>query len=227
VLLKTAVESSISGRVEFEGAPLRQNDPLQLRLVTDDPRAMDSSNGRYSAVIGSASVDRTSETFRMTAPDRPVRIVLGTAPPGWWIKSASIGGVDATMTPVMLGGGDAQDEIRILLADTAGTLTGVVRAEQGQVSDDAVVIVFPRERERWHLVSPRVRIIDTQGQPFSVRLPPGEYLVAAVQPGDDSSVWEMRNTPDWLERFSGVARAVSVPEGRPVTTDLRLVPLPR
>jgi hypothetical protein len=91
---------------------------------------------------------------------------------------------------------------------------------RGQVVVDCTVVAFPEDERQWTPVSRHIGITrpDQSGQ-FSLRgMPPGRYLVAAVEylaPGQD------RN-PETLAGLRVRATAVTLSEGETRAQNLRL-----
>ena len=212
--------ATISGQIVVEGSSL--DDPSRdVRVIAAmDPDALPVGTRAFGSVIA------PDGSFQFLGLVGPTRFVLAEAPPGYWLKSVDVGPVNAVEEPVILTSAeDSRSNVRIVVADSAGTITGRVADADGGVPDDFRVVVFSTNRGRWWASSPYVRMT---GGPdaddgFSVRsLPPGEYFVSAVDSLDgdgESGDWQ---NPDFLERLSLTATRVTVAERQQVVTDLRL-----
>ncbi len=232
--------SSLAGRVVFDGVPPAARvksaagltNPAQfvIRGLAADTDFLPATSGRQEAFIAGASINMQEGTFKMGGLIGGVRLVLTTAPPGWWLKSAIVGSTDAARDPVTFRtSDDSREDLTIVLADSAATITGGVVDEQGRPADDYWAIVFPVDRDQWFIGSPRVKTAGPgAGGRFAVTsLPPGEYWVAAVDSIEGDSVSGDWQSPDLLNRLPTGARRVIAGEGQRVSTELRLVRLVR
>jgi hypothetical protein len=154
-----------------------------------------------------------------------VRLGLDQAPEGWWIKSANIGGIDAAADPVAFGTRqDSRDDIRVVLARTAATLSGRVVNNRGERVESSSIVVFPSDADRRF---PRSRYVktadaDSDGEFTITSLPPGNYLVAAVEAGDGDASADWAN-PEALDALVPLAERLTLGEGQAATLSLRVV----
>lgn len=140
--------------------------------VTDDPWA-------YRRAATAIKPDWTFESSGLLGPRvlRPARL-----PDGWWLKAVIRGQTDLTDSPVVFSHGETIDDVTVVLDDRPTVLAGVVTDRQGQRVADYTVVAFPPDPSRWGAETRFVRAErpDHAGRFRIAGLPPGEYLVAAV-----------------------------------------------
>jgi hypothetical protein len=156
-------------------------------------------------------------TFEIKGVVGPVRLRLGQAPKGWWVKSLLTPAeqlADAVLTTA--------SEVTVVLSNAAGTLSGRVTTAAGQRAGiKNVVVVFPADESRWSLSALRMPMVTSEGR-FELSLPPGDYSVAAVEEAQ-----MMGDTVDALMvTLSPSARRVTITAGARVGIDLAPVTLP-
>jgi len=201
-----------------------------LIMVEDQPQ---SRAATVELVAVPLNVDRAPEIgqntlavygdgrFYLTGLYGRARLGLSTASEGWYVKSVTIGGVDANQ-----GGFDfgfAQETFRdalIQVAHAAGVISGRVAASGGP-SGTGAVIVFSTDRDNWFATSSYVRRVQASlDGSFRVGgLPPGDYYVAVVDPEGavDSGRWR---EPEALSALTSAARRVTLAGGEPYVTEL-------
>jgi hypothetical protein len=131
----------------------------------------------------------------------------------------TLDGKDVTDTPIDFDRTPEISGFEIVMTQKRAEVAGDVSDATGPVSD-YVAVVFPQNRQQW---APQSRYIatgrpDQKGQ-FQVRgLPPGAYLVSAVEylePGEERD-------PEVLRRLADAATAVTVADGEAKRVSLRL-----
>ncbi len=215
VALTTVVTSVVSGRVTVDG-PGRTITPADFEIRAanveqDEVPGMDSPARR-------ATIERDG-SFRLAGLTGRSLIVLTRAPPGWWLESADIGGLNAAEEPVAFGSpAESRDDVTIVLAPTGATLAG--RIDDGEAA--ASVVVFPVARA---LRIPGSRYLRTTSADAESRyaldsLPPGDYYVIAVEEpdGEPQGQWD---DPEALEVLAPLAQRVTMGERDTRTLDLR------
>jgi hypothetical protein len=219
VTITAAAPATLTGRLTIEGT--RGGGPGSV-AITAVPDADDGPVGR-----GFYEARHLSDgTFEIRGLAGVVRIVA-TPPPGWWVKSIEVGGIDATQAPLRFAGpAYSRTDAEIVIAAGAASLSGQVSDEGGRAVDDYRVIVFSTNPQRWFGRSPYVRIgygPENDGG-FTVRdLPPGDYWAVAVDAIDgDASAGEWQN-PEVLASLISAASRVSLAAGQRAATQLRLV----
>jgi hypothetical protein len=116
--------------------------------------------------------------------------------------------------------------VTVTFASGAGSVSGSVLDDRRQPVSAFVVIAFASDPNRWFSRSPYVR--RGGGSPdgsFTIGgLPPGDYLVIALESldaGGESGEWQ---SPDVLTRLSGAASRVRLGQGQSATVELRSRP---
>jgi hypothetical protein len=140
---------------------------------------------------------------------------------GWFVQSVTLAGKDITDRVVSL----QSDAISFVVTytDRPSKVSGTVSDTRGATSPTAVVLAFPADRQLWsgYGASPRnlkSALTSRTGVYTFEHLPPGEYLVIAIDPGDAEG-WQ---DPARLEALAVEATKLTVAAGEPKTLDLRL-----
>jgi hypothetical protein len=131
---------------------------------------------------------------------------------GWYTQSITIGGRDYTNKVFDLS--EDTTSIVIVMTDRPLTVAGIVRDAQGTLSQTALVLAFPTDRQRWtgYGRSPRDLVsvnTTTTGKYTITHLPAGEYFVIAVE-ADDTDDWQ---DPKTLEQLSTRATRITIGAG--------------
>lgn len=159
-------------------------------------------------------------TFAATGLTEPGYLRVA-APGGWYVKSIVADGRDVTDVAIALEAGGRLDGVRVVLTQTASSLSGSVRDDRGNAVLDATVVVFPDDDTRW---TPQSRFIatgrpDTTGRFAIAGLPASpSYRVVAVQ-GLESG---QASDPEFLASVRDRSERLSLNEGEAKSVDLRL-----
>jgi hypothetical protein len=201
----------IRGRLTFEGAPPRGVAPTAFVL-----RPALVNNG-VAAVAQYRQGDWTFEIPALTGSG----VIRGDLPRGWFLKAVLLDGRDVTDTVLDFETYQGKP-VEVVLTQTASEISGRVADGAGRAVTNYVAVVFPSDSRRW---TPLTRMIAStrpdQGGRFSVRgLPPGSYLVAAV----DYLPTGQERDPKTLDRLRAGATAVTLTDQEAATVDLRLRP---
>ena len=140
---------------------------------------------------------------------------------GWHLKAVMVNGKDVTDTPLDFSGGREVNDVQVVVTRTRSEVAGVVTDSQNAPVAEYVALVFPEEREQWTTQS---RFMgsgrpDQQGRFKITGLPPGRYLVAAV----DYLETGAERDPDLLGQLKSSATLVSLGEGESKTVSLKVV----
>jgi protocatechuate 3,4-dioxygenase beta subunit len=224
IVLQTGPLAEVRGTIALEQADV----PAGFRpaagpgmMLSAAPADLDRSARAQGGFVG--------DDWRVTMSGLagPTRFVLHRAPPGWWLKSVEIDGVNAAEEPVDFAPARVHEGVRFVVSGNAATLSGHALDERGERMNDYRVIVFARDPRHWYDRSPRLKTgePDLQGSFLIDSLPPGEYLVAAV-----SGTFGAGAAGDWwnqdvLPLLVGGAARVSLGEGQRVSLDLRVMRL--
>jgi hypothetical protein len=201
----------LRGKVTFEGAP-----PVGVAQTAFVVRpAVVETLGIPS--IAQFKPDWTFEIASLAGAG----VLRGELPPGWFLRAVRLDGRDVTDT--VLDFQTYQDKaIEVVLTQTATEISGRVVDAAGRDVANYVAVAFPEDQQRW---TPLTRAIgsvrpDQQGR-FSLRgLPPGRYLVAAIDYLQSGQERDLK----LLERLRARATAVVLTEGGTQNVTVTMVP---
>ena len=203
----------ITGRIVFRGTSPKPTSftPYRLGLVSVDhgPRPL------YSAFYPDG-------TF-VVAGVAPGKYRLTWSPPldlPWALDSATAGGHDLLDTPLEVAPAQAMTDGTITFSDTPTEFSGVLQDASGRPTTDYFVVVFARDKTRWHSDSRWVAAArpGTDGR-FLVRgLPPGEYFVAALT-DIESGEWFV---PGFLDNLAGQGSPITLTAGQKTVQDFKI-----
>jgi hypothetical protein len=151
------------------------------------------------------------------------RFALEGAPPGWWLKSVTIAGVDVTDAPITFGRENRSD-VMVTIGTRGGAITGrllpVTREEPGRAS----AAVFPVDSARWFYRSRYLRLARAapDGRFSAAGLPPGDYWVAPVATAVEEKAYTAWQHADFLSGLLSSASRVHVAEGQSTTIPRQL-----
>ena len=148
-------------------------------------------------------------------------VLRGELPRGWWLKAVLLDGRDVTDTVLDFTSYQGKT-VEVVVTQTATTITGHVVDAAGRNVTNYVAVAFSEDQRLWTLLSRTIMSTrpDQQGR-FSLRgLPPGRYLVSAV----DYLETGQERDPKTLERLRAGATAVTLAEGATETVTVRLIP---
>jgi len=184
--------------------------PRNLRVNT---RSRDASGVSF---MGGSVTSRGG--FTMRSPSGPFNLEVDGLPADWVVRAVLVDGVDLTDQPIDLHGRNS--EVRIVLSDRGGAITGAVQARADTAG--RTVVAFPDDPNRWSYPSRYVRTAktDDQGRFAITGLPPDErYLVLAVDYLEDGD----EQDPQVLEQFRARSTSVTLGEGEQRSVWLDLV----
>jgi protocatechuate 3,4-dioxygenase beta subunit len=214
VNLTLTTGSTISGTVSFDGGASASGDLSRLRvalsLLSSLPIPVPSASG--------VLVDGTFTLSPVVAGSYLVRV--SGLPQGSSLKNVSYGGRDVADYPFDVRVGQNIGGLAVVITNRATEITGTVPDSEGQPLPDCTVIAFSADASNWRPQSRYIQVSrsDPQGQ-FHIRgLPPGDYLVAAVD-DVESGEWFDPTYLDGLRR-SGVR--VSLSEGETKSVEPKL-----
>jgi hypothetical protein len=198
----------VMGRLDFRGT--KEVKPAEIDGLYVN---LDSATGGQNVAT---SADGKGE-FAMGAPGGKYN-VRAEAPTGWRVKSILFDGKDAADRAVQVKG---DSELVFVLSDQPAMLTGTVREARGTPDVNALVAIFPVNRQLWldyGLAGWRVRSTSsTLTGAFTFQdLIAGEYFVAVV-PDAIADTW---NDPKTLEMLSRTAMRVTIDDGDRKSVDL-------
>jgi hypothetical protein len=217
IAFRTARPATLRGRIVFEDVAVVQTN-FDLSAFTTDP-VFDTSGRVGDGTISRATIDRENWTFELRRIAGPIRLHINAGAPGAWLKSAYAGNTDLAETPMMfMSARDSRDDLVVVIAGTAGTITGTVDV-------GAQVVAFSTSRERWTLGSAFVQSIyaNVAGRFELTSLPPGEYFVAAIDSIRDELQRPESERAQLLESLAASARRITVREKQTVSVSPRVV----
>lgn len=208
----------VSGRVEFDGSGTPP-DVTRIRLSMMQPM----SPGMVALGVSSVQPDAsgaftirgiTPGTYRLTASIPTLR----TDTQAWQLKSSTINGRDTLDGVFELRAG--ADDAVVTFTDKATELTGTVQDAAGQPAPEYHIVVFSADKSHWVPTSRRIRYVrpGADGKFQVPNLPPGEYLVAAVNDIEPGEWFD----PAVLDQLSRTAIALALVEGEKKVQDLKL-----
>ena len=226
VVIDTFPGVRMTGRIVMEGdASNVQPSSFGLSAYPADPD--------MSPLQGVRALRATIEddgTFEIADLIGALRFAPTSVPDGWWLKSVNVNGVNAVEDPAVFGKGALSGtDVLAVFADGAGAVEGRVLNERRQPATEFKVLVFAASADRWFSQSPYVKFGSaSQDGTFTVTgVPPGQYLVAAVDHIDGGTDYGDWQNPAVLNALAASARRLNVGTGQRVTTELRLVSLSR
>lgn len=214
IVITTTPATPIAGQLVFEAPPGGSLTPAEFSLFT---RPLEL---RSVMMWGRMSPIKDDWTFELRAMDGPVLIRPARFPEGWMVKAVMLNGVDVIDTGIPLRPGQPVEGVQVIVSNRSSSIIGTVTDDRGTPARDYTVVVFPNDAERW---VPTSRFFSTarpdqQGRFEATKLPPGDYLVLAVDYIEDGQ----QTDPDFLQQMRAYATPVQLNDGekRPVTLKL-------
>jgi hypothetical protein len=213
VALSPAPPASASGTVTLEAGGGNMPGTLSGFRVTLTPLGAAASIPRQNRPA--AANDRGDFTITDLIPGQYV--VTASAPQGWTMKAVYVSGADATDRAIEVPS-TGLSGLNLIFTDRIAALSGVVTDGAGQPAAALTVIAFPADQSQWHAYSRYIRTArsDQSGAYRLNALPPGEYLVVAV---DDVEQGEWFD-PAFLEQMRRHAEKVRLGEGEQLVQNL-------
>jgi len=141
-----------------------------------------------------------------------------TGPRGWTMKSVYIDGREATDEIVEVKG-DHFSGVNVIFTDRVSAVSGTVRDGRGAAAANVTVVVFADDERLWYPQSRHISAARTNtAGAFQINgLPPGRYLVAAVEDVEQGEWFD----PAFLDQTKGGATRLTLGEGEQKTQDLK------
>ncbi|MGE3509105.1 MAG: carboxypeptidase regulatory-like domain-containing protein [Vicinamibacterales bacterium] len=200
VLLPGATLTGTATFLRSQGLP---PDPTQFRV------AAPGTDGALPGPQPNARVDENGR-FTLDGVAAGGHWLRTQTPRGWTVKSIVVEGRDVTDVPVELRSGQRMT-LAVTFTDQLSEITGLIRDTQGNPLTDYTVLAFADDASRWY---PQSRFIMTarpdQTGRYQLRgLPPGEYLLAIVDPAEANEWYE----PAFLDQQRSGAVRLQLAEG--------------
>jgi hypothetical protein len=143
--------------------------------------------------------------------------------------------VDVADQPYTFAGqGERPLELIVVFSDGTADVSGVVKNVRGELASDWTVLAFPVDGSRWYNGSRYLKLARpgapgdnplVRNSSFRIAtMPPGEYLLVAVDRFDVATEWQ---DPDVLRELAPLAQRVALNERQQLVRDLPLVIRPR
>jgi hypothetical protein len=144
-----------------------------------------------------------------------------TLPDGWYIKAVLRGDADVTDEPIAFTGAEVVDNLRVLLTREHTVVSGGATDGSGTPVTDFTAIVFAEDASRWTWWSRYVGSArsDQSGRFEVAGLPPGRYLVAAVDRVENNQ-WRDQA---FLEHLRTGAAPLTLDADQKASISLRLI----
>ena len=149
----------------------------------------------------------------------PGRYLLrATGPRGWTMKSVYFDGREATDEVVEVKGNNITG-LNVIFTDRISAVSGTVRDARGAPAANVSVVVFADDERLWYPQSRHINAVRTNtAGAFGIDgLPPGRYLVAAVEDVEQGEWFD----PAFLDQIKGGATRLTLGEGEQKTQDLK------
>ena len=144
---------------------------------------------------------------------------IDAAPPGWYFKSAIVAGRDASETPFELSIASDVSTVAITFTNRPTEIVGTVRDARGVAAGGATIVVVPAAPTA---VLSQIRTRELRsastGAYVITGLPPGDYLVAAI----DEALAEGWQEAGRLAVLRTQATRITLGDAEQRTLDLRV-----
>ena len=211
---------TIAGRVRFEGAlaPPEHLGAVRVTLQAAQREPLVSFTPPAATVSADGSFTIAGVTpgrYRLTAS------FPGSGRPGsWTLRSSVVNGQDSLDIPFIVAPGQHISDASITFADRLAQLSGAVQSAAGAAVNTFTVILFPADQALWLPQSRRIQAQKPSADgAFTFRnLPPGDYLLAAIDDVDPNEWFD----PSFLQRLLPTAMKIAVAEREQKVQDIKL-----
>jgi hypothetical protein len=221
VTVQLAPGFHVSGRMEFESKTTR---PVptgqQLQAASFVLMSVDGRTGAGGILGDLAGPDRANQQGEFkTKGFQAGKYFLNVSPPGgWFVKSATMGGRDVLDAPLDLNSDVAG--VLVTFTDRMAQLSGTVTSAAETDLSETTIVLFPYGYKAWVTNGMSARLLRTtrasRSGAYSVSgLPPGEYLVVAIDRGSEGDTQD----PIVIEGLARLGTRVTI-AADPVTLDL-------
>ena len=167
-----------------------------------------------------ARVERTG-TFKLGGIQAGTHLLRAQGNPrGWTLKSVTSNGRDIIDTPIELRSGQSLAGVTLVFTDRLTEVSGSITDDRGTPITEYTMLAFPQDERLWN---PQSRHIMTarpdQTGKFRIRgLPPAEYFLVTVDPGEQGEWFE----PSFLDQHRAGASRLTIAEGDVKTQDFKV-----
>jgi hypothetical protein len=213
IVLTTSKGGTATGHITFDGPRPAAATSIRITAAPVDSEGI---------TLGGASTTKEDGSFEVKGLSGPRLIRVGSAPPGWTLKSVKLNGTDITDTGADFKAGETTSGLEVELTNKSTAVNGGVTSSDGTVVKDYTVVIFSESPEYWRL--PMTRWVtgtrpDQDGRFKLQNLPSGSYLAVAVDYVPQGE-W---GDPELLERLKSKGKRFSIGDGETQTLDLKLV----
>jgi hypothetical protein len=159
-------------------------------------------------------------TFEMTGIGGSFLFRIPTLPAGYMIKSVRLDGRDLTDRPLDIKGTDDMAGLEVVITSDVTEIVGAPTDATGHAVDDYGIVVFADDAALWRYPSRFVATArpDQQGRFKITNLPPGRYLVVALEYVEGGQEQDL----EYLESLRPIATPFTLSWGEARTLDLKL-----
>jgi hypothetical protein len=213
LVLTMQPQQPLRGRVAFDGKPPAGLPPSAIVL-----RPVVTEGGSLLLPIAQFKTDWSFEIPGLIGTG----VLRGEQlPRDWFVQAVVLDGVDVTDTALDFNT-FAGKSLEVRLTQRVPRITGAVIDDAGRRRSEYVAVIFPEDRQLWTPYSRAIAAArpDQQGRFLVQGLPPGRYLVTAVdylEPGAERSAAT-------LERLRRSATSIVLTVDESKTVELRVVP---
>jgi hypothetical protein len=212
VALTSDHRPSIEGRVRWDGAQRPSATDRERIRLTLDPVTTSCFSDERSATVGA---DGSLRFVNVAAGEYRLRATL---PPGAYLKSARLNGIDAANGFSISG--PAPASLEIVLSDKAGRIEGTIVGTNGRPMPGVEAVLLPiREADR---MPGRVMasMSDQHGRFDLQSIPPGDYKLFAWEDLEPYGYYDA----DVVRPFMAVGTSIRVAEGSRHRVELETIP---
>jgi hypothetical protein len=196
--------ATLLGTVTIDG----RSDPGPVAISAKVGSEGTSTSVYFYDYSGESATALKSKDFRLDGvPAGHVAFTITCRSPDLYVKSAMSGQIDLLSGTADIRSGDTLANIRVVLSDQTGTLTGSVIDEDKQPVPGFELMLVPTDQNRAKSATYFRRITtDSSGQ-FTIKLPPFDYSIVYGNP--DASLDDLK----WVAEAIKDAERVSIDAG--------------